>query len=169
MIAKFDKALYRLESTVMVAMMAVAILLTVVQVAMRYVFNAPLYWAEEVVLFAIIAMSFMGVSFGVTQASHISVDVLRAFLPRRFVKPLTLISLGLGVVFGLVLVRLGAQLTLTTFGRGQLSSGLRIPMAAIYAVIPFAGCATVFRYALEFGKAWRKADDADDPHTPRLL
>ena len=68
MFDKIDKALSRLEDGSMIFLMALAICLTFVQVVMRYVFNAPIYWAEEVVLYAIIVMSFVGISIGICKA-----------------------------------------------------------------------------------------------------
>ncbi|GGA94039.1 TRAP transporter small permease [Allosediminivita pacifica] len=169
MIRLLDRCLERFEGAMMVVCMAVAITLTFTQVVLRYVFNAPLFWAEEVVLYAIIWMSFVGISYGLPRASHISVDVLEAFLPSRFAWPFRILSCALGIVFGVVLLWLGWKLTATTFGRGQLSPALRIPMGYVYAIIPFAGLATAFRYALEFGRSWRGDTRPVGEETPTLM
>ena len=169
MIRLIDRGLGRFEGTMMAGCMASAILLTFAQVVLRYAFNAPLFWAEEIVLYAIIWMSFVGISFGLTRASHISVDILGAFLPTRFTRPLQVIALILGLIFGLVTLWLGWRLTLVTFGRGQLSPALRIPMAYVYAIIPFAGFATTFRYALMLAQLWRGEARRDGGETPTLM
>lgn len=146
MFDKIDKALARLEDGSMIFLMALAICLTFLQVVMRYVFNAPLYWAEEVVLYAIIVMSFVGISIGIRLGSHISVDLLDALVPERHVSVLRLIAIVLGILFALSLMYFGGQLFLNTLNRGQLSPALRIPVATIYAIIPIAGFLSVFRY-----------------------
>ncbi|MCC9620563.1 TRAP transporter small permease [Thalassospira sp. MA62] len=146
MFDKIDKALARLEDGSMILLMALAISLTFLQVVMRYVFNAPLYWAEEVVLYAIIVMSFVGISIGIRLGSHISVDLLDAMIPERHVSVLRMIAIVLGILFALALMYFGAQLFLNTLNRGQLSPALRIPVASIYAIIPIAGLLSVFRY-----------------------
>lgn len=169
MIRLIDRSLERFERTVMILCMAIAILLTFTQVVQRYAFNAPLYWAEEVVLFSIIWMSFVGISFGLTRASHISVDILGAFLPVRFVRPFQVISLVFGFIFGVVILWLGWKLTSVTLGRGQLSPALRVPMAYIYAIIPFSGFASALRYALELNGLLRGESRPAGDETPTLM
>lgn len=68
----------RLETVAMVAFMSIATIITSVQVVYRYGFNSSLFWAEEVVIYSIICMSFVGASMGVRYGAHISVDVLNA-------------------------------------------------------------------------------------------
>ncbi|PLW76589.1 TRAP transporter small permease [Cohaesibacter celericrescens] len=170
MISWIDRLLARFESFAMAFCMALAISLTFLQVVLRYAFNAPLYWTEEVVLYSIVAMSFIGISFGFSRASHISVDILKAFMPKRYERTLRIISLILGAVFGLTVLWLGWRLTAVTFSRGQLSPALRIPMAYVYAVIPIAGGAATFRYLLSLLLAFKQSDDT--PHaneTPSLM
>lgn len=146
MFEKFDKALARLEDGSMIFLMAVAICLTFLQVVMRYVFSAPLYWAEEVVLYAIIVMSFVGISIGIRLGSHISVDLLDAIVPARYIPVLRIIAIALGILFALALVYFGGKLFLNTLERGQLSPALRIPVSAVYAIIPVSGFLSLFRY-----------------------
>lgn len=169
MIRLIDRSLDWFEGSMMALCMAVAISLTFAQIVLRYIFGAPLFWAEEVVLYAIIWMSFLGISYGVSRASHISVDVLSAFAPARFTRPLQSIALCLGVVFGLVMLVLGWKLTDATLGRGQLSPALRIPMAYVYAVIPLSGLMTTFRYALEFYHLRRGDAHPAGGETPSLM
>jgi len=146
MFDKIDKALASLEDGAMILLMALAISLTFLQVVMRYVFNAPIYWAEEVVLYAIIVMSFVGISIGIRLGSHISVDLLDAFVPEKYVPALRVTAMILGILFAAVLVYFGGELFLGTLERGQLSPALRIPVATIYAIIPVAGVLSLFRY-----------------------
>jgi len=113
---------------------------------MRYVFSAPLYWAEEVVLYAIIVMSFVGISIGIRLGSHISVDLLDAIVPARYIPVLRIIAIALGILFALALVYFGGKLFLNTLERGQLSPALRIPVSAVYAIIPVSGFLSLFRY-----------------------
>lgn len=150
MFEKFDEALARLEDGSMIFLMAVAICLTFLQVVMRYVFSAPLYWAEEVVLYSIIVMSFVGISIGIRLGSHISVDLLDALVPEKHIPVLRMIAIVLGILFAGALVYFGGKLFLNTLDRGQLSPALRIPVAAIYAIIPVSGILSLFRYGYAF-------------------
>ncbi|WP_160115570.1 TRAP transporter small permease [Marinobacterium lutimaris] len=146
MLAKVDKVLARFEDGSMIFFMGLAITLTFTQVVMRYVFDAPLYWAEEVVLYSIIIMSFIGISIGIRMGSHISVNLLDAVVPERHIRILRGGVMILGIAFALALIYFGGQLFLNTLNRGQLSPALRIPVAAIYGIIPLAGLLSLFRY-----------------------
>ena len=107
---RLERLLDGIEDISMIVFMAVAILVTFVQVVMRYGFNASLYWGEEVVLYSIICMSFVGVSMGLRYGAHISVDILKAFVGEKYATPLFLTSSALGIVFALALLLLGGEL-----------------------------------------------------------
>ncbi|OAB55030.1 TRAP C4-dicarboxylate transporter [Phormidium willei BDU 130791] len=151
---RLERLLDGIEDVSMIVFMAAAILVTFVQVVMRYGFNASLYWGEEVVLYSIICMSFVGVSMGLRYGAHISVDILKAFVGERYATALFLTSSALGIVFALALLLLGGELFLSTLARGQLSPALRIPVAWVYFAIPFSGATLLLRYALLLRRLW---------------
>jgi len=165
MINKLEQILDGFEDLSMMVFMSVAITLTFSQVIMRYAFNAPLFWAEEVVLYSIICMSFIGISYGIKHQSHIAVEVLNAFMPNKYQKHLSIAQGLIGIVFSLVLLYLGWKLVSVTFSRGQLSSALRIPIAWVYLAIPIAGASATFRYARQINNVVKRTDvsSQDEP------
>lgn len=152
----FLKALDVLESTAMVVFMAVATVMTFVQVIFRYVLNNSIFWAEEVVLYSIICMSFVGASMGVRKHAHISVDILNTFGSARINRWLLATACVLGAMFGGILLFYGWQLFTTTLQRGQLSPALRMPVAWVYAPIPIAGVLLIIRYVTQLVEVWRE-------------
>lgn len=135
-----------LEGFAMVAFMSIATVITVVQVVYRYGFNSSLFWAEEVVIYSIICMSFVGASMGVRHGAHISVDVLNAMVPPAVNRWLHIIACVLGMVFAGFLIYFGFQLFFSALGRGQLSSALRFPVAWFYLPIGLSGVLLMIRY-----------------------
>lgn len=152
----FLKALDVLESTAMVVFMTVATVMTFVQVIFRYVLNNSIFWAEEVVLYSIICMSFVGASMGVRKHAHISVDILNTIASPRINRWLIAIACVLGAIFGGILLFYGWQLFTATLQRGQLSPALRIPVAWAYAPIPIAGVLLIIRYVTQLVKVCRE-------------
>lgn len=152
----FLKALDILESTAMVVFMAVATIMTFVQVIFRYVLNNSIFWAEEVVLYSIICMSFVGASMGVRKYAHISVDILNTFASARINRWLIATASVLGALFGGILLFYGWQLFTTTLQRGQLSPALRMPVAWVYIPIPIAGVLLIIRYVTLLVEVWRE-------------
>lgn len=138
----------RIEGGAIMALMLVATVLAVAQVAARYIFNNSLFWSEELILYSLISMSFLSASMGVRYAAHISVEALYAFVSVRVARILHFVATILGLLFALSLVWYGTRLSLATLQMNQLSSAMRIPVGAIYCIIPISGAFMALRYLL---------------------
>lgn len=156
MFATLNRILDHVESVAMVVFMSIATVLTALQVIYRYGFNSSLFWVEEVVIYSIICMSFVGASMGVRNGVHISVDVLNAFVPPSVNRWLHIIAAALGITFACFLAYYGFQLFFNTLGRGQRTAALRLPMAWFYLPIAIAGLLLVVRYLWVIHQAWTK-------------
>ncbi|ALM52704.1 TRAP transporter small permease [Halomonas huangheensis] len=156
MIKTLNAAIDRLEGAAMVAFMSIATIITAIQVVYRYGFNSSLFWAEEVVIYAIICMSFVGASMGVRYGAHISVDVLNAVAPPRINRWLHFISAVLGIVFAVFMMLYGFQLFGKTLERGQLTAALRLPMAWFYLPIGISGVLLIIRYLKVIQDVWSR-------------
>lgn len=138
----------RIEGVVITALMLVATVIAVVQVAARYIFNNSLYWSEELILYSLIAMSFLSASMGVRYAAHISVEALYAFVSVRVARILHIVATILGLLFAISLIWYGTRLSLATIQMNQLSSAMRVPVGLIYCIIPISGLFMALRYLL---------------------
>ncbi len=156
MFKALNTLLDRLESVAMVAFMSIATIITTIQVVYRYGFNSSLFWAEEVVIYSIICMSFVGASMGVRYGSHISVDVLNAIVPPSVNRWLHIITAVLGIGFAGFMVFYGFHLFFNTLGRGQLTAALRLPMAWFYLPIGVSGVLLILRYIRVIYLAWMR-------------
>ncbi|QJQ95690.1 MULTISPECIES: TRAP transporter small permease [Halomonadaceae] len=156
MFEALNKLIDRLESVAMVAFMSIATIITTIQVIYRYGFSGSLFWAEEVVIYSIICMSFVGASMGVRHGVHISVDVLNALVPPSINRWLHIISALLGIAFAGFMTYYGFQLYFNTLGRGQLTAALRLPMAWFYLPIAVSGVLLIIRYLWVIREAWTK-------------
>ena len=165
MLAKISRFLDKIEGFFISSILAAASILTFTQVVFRYGFNNSIFWAEEVVLYLIITMSFIATSMGIRRGAHITVDILRSVIPKSWTRYFIYVSSVLGILFGLALVFYGGNLFLATLGRGQLSPSLRIPVAWLYAFIPATALLQVFRYFEIIYSEWKygthsQSDDA---------
>jgi C4-dicarboxylate transporter DctQ subunit len=145
----------RLEKVAMVAFMSITTIITTFQVVYRYGFNSSLSWAEEVVIYSIVCMSFVGASMGVRHGAHISVDVLNAFAPPAVNRWLHILTAVLGIFFALMLAYLGFRLFSLTLERGMLSPAMRMPMAWVYFPIGLSGVLLIIRYCWLIREVWR--------------
>ncbi len=146
MINAINRVIDWIENAAMTILMFVATVVAIVQVIARYVFSNSLYWSEETIFYALIAMSFVTASMGVRYGVHISVEVLQAFLGPKLARFFRLIASVLGVVFAVTLIYYGWRLFVNTNNMGQLSPAMQIPVAYVYLIIPISGVFMFFRY-----------------------
>jgi len=80
-LGKLIGAVARVETVLMVAMTAAMISIIAAQVFLRYVFNKPFPWAEEVATMLLIYLSFIAADVVYKQKGHISVSYFVGRLP----------------------------------------------------------------------------------------
>lgn len=112
-------------------------LVVLLQVVMRYVFQRPNPWSEELSRFGFIWLSMLGAALAVELRTHFVFDLLVARLSARLQLLVRICStafvaaMAVGmIVFGLELVYLASS---------QRSPALNLPVSWIYASVPTAG------------------------------
>ena len=70
------------EKTVTWIAFAVMLGLLLIQVFCRYVFSMPLAWAEELVRYTYIGVSFTGAIVAVRERSHIGIDIILSLMEK---------------------------------------------------------------------------------------
>jgi TRAP-type C4-dicarboxylate transport system permease small subunit len=96
-LSRFDAFLRRLlqiETVCSVTILSVLILLISCQVFLRYLFNNPFTWAEELGALLLIYLSFVTGDVVYKKHAHISIDYVVGFFPPRL-RAATEIALGL--------------------------------------------------------------------------
>ena len=82
-ITKVNDAFYHVEKTISWIAFAVMLALLLIQVICRYMFHMPLAWAEELVRYTYIGVSFLGAAVALREKSHISIDILPSLLQSK--------------------------------------------------------------------------------------
>lgn len=80
---KKDSRPVRLLLAVGSALVAGIVLLTFIQVLLRFFFGNPQAWAEEVSRYLFVWITFLGIAVGFAKDSHIRLDALVGLLPER--------------------------------------------------------------------------------------
>jgi TRAP-type C4-dicarboxylate transport system permease small subunit len=132
-----------------VVCMVVILLLVVGQVVMRYVFDSPLTWSEELAVCGMVYLTFIGSVMAMRDKEHIDVNIVYEFLPERFKRYFRIFSRLMTTVFLLVIIVYGFQLTSENFKVTSVAT--KIPMAYIYGIIPI--CALCMLY---YNLKWMK-------------
>ncbi len=102
----------------------------------RYVFLRPIIWAEEVMVYAMIWMIFLGAGLAAWEQNHLRMEALHDAMPptvRRVVD--TLIGL-VSAATGLYIIYLSAEVLQRMLTANQKSVAAGIPMVIPFAAVP---------------------------------
>ena len=75
-VTKVNDRICAVEKTLTWIVFSIMLALLVIQVICRYCFDWPLAWAEELVRYTYIGVSFLGAAVAVRENSHICIDIL---------------------------------------------------------------------------------------------
>lgn len=130
-----------LEGVVLITMLSLLTLLVMVQITMRYLFNNPLSWSEELCRMLLVWSGFFSIGYCARKGSTIRLDTVVTMLPPLLQR--ILMTLTTFFMIGLLgyLLSGAYRLVLETMASGSLMAGLQIPQYWLY-VGPMVGIAT---------------------------
>ena len=136
-----DGALFSVGNVALMAIM----LIVVVDVGMRYVFNAPLIWSYDVIsLYLMIMVFYFGVARTLKTGHHVNVDIVSRRLPFRVLLASRLITwAAVLLVFALIAEKASVK-AVSSYASGEVIAGA-IPwpiwlQSSIVAIGSFAMC-----------------------------
>ena len=99
---------------------AVAILTVMVFIAvvMRYLFNAPLFYADEIATYLIMAIGFLGFAYTMKSGGHIRVEVLYNLFPTNVQRFVQIVAYVLLFIFTVILLASSILLVLDYYKMG---------------------------------------------------
>lgn len=128
----------KIEEVLLVAGIIVMVVILFVQVILRFVFNNPLTWIEELARVIFIWSSWLGISLGQRHGEHIKVSMITDRLKGKtqstallVADVVSLVILGLFAYQGILLVE-------QIFAMNTVTPALAIPRWVIYSSVPFS-------------------------------
>lgn len=97
-LGRVDDAIAAIEDVVIIVIHALMAGLVVLSVALRYVFNNPLTWGEELIVALLTWMVFLGAAAAVRSQMHIRIDVVAPVLRMPKFYWLNTLTLVIGIV-----------------------------------------------------------------------
>ncbi len=138
--------LERAEGVVCGLLTAVMTLLVFAAVVMRYAFNDPIDWSDELARFLFTWLVFLGASVGVSRQGHISIDSLVQFLPASLRRTLAACVDGCLLIVLVILVYYGMLLCGMTFRVKTPSMGMSV--ALVYGAAPVGAMLMLIHHVL---------------------
>lgn len=132
---------------VAIILLCLMVVLILIQILGRYVFNYSISWSEEAAIFVQIWLVMLGTGIAMRNRNHVGIDILIARCPPTVQRLARTASFLLGAWFLLVVIT--GSFSLVTLGLLVKSTALQIPLAIPYASVPVG----VFYFLLEFAIA----------------
>jgi C4-dicarboxylate transporter DctQ subunit len=134
--ARADRALGWAENAFIGGALAFTSGLLFANVVLRYVFRAPIPWAEEVSIYLIVWIVFVGGSVAVRTRGHIAIDLLPLMLSPANRRRLAIAVAIVMLVFFAVFFHYSGVHTLRIRAGGQVMPVLQAPMWLTYLAMP---------------------------------
>ena len=117
-----------------VAVFAVMIVITFLQVVFRYVLTAPLPWSEEAARYCFVWIVFLGAALGLERGVHLGVDLLVNRMPTGMRRN-TAVACNICIA-GFALILIYASAPVLQLNAWQQSPALGIQVSYVYMAIP---------------------------------
>ncbi len=150
---RWQRLEHTIFSTLRFIMGALVLLIVAVSganVVARYVFHAPFFWAEEVMVFAMIGFVYIGVILVTWDGRHLKMDIMSQLLKSPWKEAVNIVTALLFIaVSGFVAVQ-SYKVTMTQFeydGRSMTADiPLVIPHSLVFAGFLFMTVITIIRF-----------------------
>ena len=137
------------EEVVASTFLLVMTIATFANVIARYIFNAPIPWAEELARYSFIWLVFVGAAVCTKRGRHVAVDVVVKLLP-SLGQTLCDVLVKVGVVLLMaILVYYG---TLLMISATQPTSTLNIPTYLVYLAVPLSAGSILVRTVVDLAR-----------------
>lgn len=134
-----------LEEYVLCNLLAVISIVMMLQVIMRYVFNASLTWAEELCRYAFIWSAFVSIGFTIREKSILTLTFFVDILPKTIGRVVTILAKFITVAFFIVIFVYSVPMIEKIYLTNQRSPALNIPMYIVYLSIVVGSFLTIIR------------------------
>lgn len=140
------KLLDKLEEYICSIALLLSAIVLFVNIVLRYFFSAGLPWAEELVRYLIVVVTFVGLSIGVRDKATISMDILLQITKKGTRRKIEIAINLISSIFSLCLAVISFQFAIQTKSFGQITSAMQLPFYILYLILSFGSIICAMRY-----------------------
>jgi C4-dicarboxylate transporter DctQ subunit len=139
----------RLEEILAGSFFCIGSFLVVYGVIMRYVFHAPLFWVDEISTYLLLWGILLGWSLAQQDGRHVCVDLLYAFLPKKWQYRIGVFEKICSILFCIFLFVASVTLWLHYVNNAQVSTNAQIKLWIVYLIMPLSSLMFLIRFIEE--------------------
>ncbi len=151
MFEKLDLALSKVLEFIMVVGLVITVIMTFVQVVLRYVFSTSLPWSQEFLMLTFVYSVFAGAAYLAYKNEHLVVDLFNN-LSDRTNKIFSLLEIIVTLTVLFVFAYFGWILVQQNLQSGQTLTLLPYKRAYLYMAIPVSAIFMIYFYVRRFFK-----------------
>ncbi|MGN7476992.1 TRAP transporter small permease [Solibacillus silvestris] len=137
LVATISNILYKFEKFLAVLLMATMLGSIALGVVFRYLFGNPLTWSDELAVYMLIWLTFLGGSMSVKTMRAASLDLLFERVSLFWKRVFLIVGYAVVVAFAAIVAYMAIQWISNPSIKTQLSPGLKISMFMPYLAVPF--------------------------------
>ena len=116
--------------------MLLLVVLGFLQVIFRFVLQIPVAWTEELMMFSMVWVAYLGASVAVNERKHIMISMFVDMLPAGLRMAVTLLSQLTWLACSGFMIYLGYHVTMNYVRRGAVTLGGQFPWWAASIIVP---------------------------------
>ncbi len=128
-------------------LLLVAVAINLSNVIGRYLFDKPIYWAEEGMVFLHVGLVIIGAALVTRDNAHLRMDAAEHLMPGRLKRWIDILTSVLTVVVALVVAWMSGGIVAGMIESEQRSVAMQLPLAIPYFAFPL-GFALIALFAL---------------------
>jgi len=125
----------RIENAILIIAFTIMVAASFAQVVNRNIFKLPIPWLEEIAIYSMIYMVFLGTEAGLRDGTQISVTTVVDKLHGKARKIVNIFSKLIVVIFSATIFNSSIGMLQMQIRTGQTSAALRLPMSVPYAAL----------------------------------
>lgn len=149
MLRRLDGLLDLIERSVVAVLCCVALILGVMQVVLRYLFNTGFHWNETVFVTLTLWAMLIGGSRAVREGLHARVEIIASILPERGVHVCNLLAMLAACALSALYFYCGYLYVQFVHSMDLRDIDTNVPEAVTYAIVPVAMGLFVVRYVIK--------------------
>jgi len=144
-VEQLKKGLNSIEANASAILLMLMLAILFAQVVLRYIFNAPTAWSEEVARYMFIWFAYLSASMCALSNTHIRIDTMVMIWPRIIRPYMFFVGNLIFFLFCLFTTYYGWLFTRSLMDAGQISVALGMEMWIVFAALPVCNLLMMIR------------------------
>ena len=147
-ISKIADVIFNIIKILLAVMITIMVIITTIEVFRRYVLGKSFIWAEELVKFLLVAVTFLGGPAAYRAGGLAFLDLITSHLSEKVQDYISIFNNIVIIAACVWLAKLGFAYSFSPMAAKMFSTGLKLKMTYIYMTIPIGFVLMIF-FAIE--------------------